>query len=73
VINFARQSRHWAKGSVKIETLPRSALNLLSGDCLTSWDVKSGYRHFYLHPRMRDCFLFQYGGHVYWCIALPFG
>jgi hypothetical protein len=35
--------------------------------------VRSGYRHFYLHPRMRDYFLFHYGGRIYSCIALPFG
>jgi hypothetical protein len=67
VINFVRQSRHWSKGSVKMETLPGFALNLLKGDfdCRMSWDVKSGYRHFYLHPRMRDNFLFRYGGRLY--------
>jgi hypothetical protein len=31
VINFARQSRNWPKGSVKMETLPGLALGLLKG------------------------------------------
>jgi hypothetical protein len=73
VINFVRQSRHWPKGSIKTENLSGFALNLLKGECLMSWYVKSGYLHFYLHPRMHDCFLFRYGGRVYRCIALPFG
>jgi hypothetical protein len=73
VINFSRQSQHWPKGSVKMETFPSFALNLLTNDYLMSWDVKSGYRYFYLHPRMRDYFLFHYGGRFYRCIALPFG
>ena len=38
-----------------------------------SWDIKSGSRHFYLHPRMRDFFLFRYNGRYHLCIALPFG
>jgi hypothetical protein len=62
VINFSRQSRHWPKGSVRMETLPGFALNLVKNDHLMSWDVKSGYRHFYLHPEMHDYFLFHYGG-----------
>jgi hypothetical protein len=24
-----------------------------------SWDVKSGYRQFYLHPKMREYFIFH--------------
>jgi hypothetical protein len=60
VINFSRQSRHWPKGSKKMETLPGFALNLVKNDHLMSWDVKSGYRHFYLHPKMREFFLFHY-------------
>jgi hypothetical protein len=56
-----------------METLPSFALQLLKNDHLMSWDVKSGYRHFYLHPRMRDYFLFHYDGCFYRCVALPFG
>jgi hypothetical protein len=73
VINLSQQSQHWPKGSVKMENLPCFALNLAKNDHLMSWDVKSGYRHFYLHPKMRDYFLFQYGDRSYRCIALPFG
>jgi hypothetical protein len=73
VINFARQSRHWPKGTVRMETLPSFALQLLANDHLMSWDVKPGYRHFYLHPKMRDYFLFHYDGRYYRCVALPFG
>jgi hypothetical protein len=73
VLNFSQQSRHWPKGSVKMETLPGFALNLVKSDHLMSWDVKAGYRHFYLHPKMRDYFLFHYGGRSYRCTALPLG
>jgi hypothetical protein len=73
VINFERQSRHWQKGSVKMEMLPGFAPGLVRNDVLTSWNVKSGYRHFYLHQRMRDYFLFHYGGRFYRFVALPFG
>lgn len=73
VVNFKRQSTHWPKGSVKMETLPAFALDLHQGDALMSWDVKGGYRHMYLHPDVRDMFLFRYDGRYYRCIALPFG
>jgi hypothetical protein len=71
VIDFARQSRHWQKGSVKMETLPGFAQDRVRNDALMSWDVMSGHRHFYLHPRMRDYFVFHYGGRFYRCVALP--
>jgi hypothetical protein len=73
VINFERQSGHWQKESVKMEMLPGFAPGLVRNVVLTSWKVKSGYRHFYLHPRMRDYFLFHYGGRFYRYVALPFG
>lgn len=73
VINLHKQSKHWAKGSTKMETLPGFALEVEKGDHLISFDVKSGYHHFYLHPDMRDYFLFHYEGRFYQCLALPFG
>lgn len=73
VINLHQQSQHWRRGSVRMETLPSFALELQEGDRLMSWDVKSGYRHMYLHPDMRDFFIFRYAGCYYRCIALPFG
>jgi hypothetical protein len=73
VVNFSRQSQHWPKGSIKMETLPCLGLSLQRGYHLMSWDIKSGYRHFYLHPRMRNYFVFRYSGRYYRCMALPFG
>lgn len=40
---------------------------------LMSWDIKSGYLHFYRHPNMRDYFLLRKYGNYYQCISLPFG
>lgn len=73
VVNLHRQSEHWPKGSVRMETMQSFAMEMQKGDKLMSWDVKSGYRHFYLHPDMRDFFVFRYGGRYYRCIAIPFG
>lgn len=42
VINFKRQSKHWPKGSTKMETLQSFATQLQKGDTLMSWDIKSG-------------------------------
>ena len=73
VLNFHAQSKHWPKGSVKMETIPGFALELEEGDQMFSFDVESGFHHFYLHPDMRDYFIFHYAGRYYRSIALPFG
>lgn len=73
VINLHRQSLHWPKGSVRMETLPSFALSLRKDDTLMSWDAKGGYRHMFLHPDMRDYFIFRYSGRYFRCVALPFG
>lgn len=73
VINFHRQSKHWAKGSIKMETIPSFALEMERDDFMFSFDIKAGYRHFYLHPSMRDYFMFRYENRYFRCIALPFG
>lgn len=39
-------------------------------DTLISWDVKSGYRRFSLHPDIWNFFVFRYRGKCYRCIAL---
>jgi Reverse transcriptase (RNA-dependent DNA polymerase) len=73
VVNLTKQSKHWPKGSVRMETLPEYALELERGKKMVSFDIQAGYRHFLLASQMRDWFLFRYGGHFYRCIALPFG
>lgn len=73
VINFHLQSKHWPKGSIKMETIPSFALEMERGDCMLSFDIKYGNRHFYLHPSMRDYFIFIYGNRYFRCIALSFG
>jgi hypothetical protein len=40
---------------------------------MVSLDIKAGYRHFRLAPKMRYWFIFAYDGSCYKCIALPFG
>lgn len=42
VMNFSRQSKDWAKGSVKMETLRGFVLELEKGDRLMSFDAKGG-------------------------------
>jgi hypothetical protein len=74
VVNLSKQSKHWPKGSVRMETLPEYALELEHGEKMVSFDIQAGYRHFFrLAPQMRDWFLFRYDGRLYRCIALPFG
>ena len=73
VVNLKRQSKHWPRGSVKIETIKGVTLDLQKNDYLMSWDIQSDYRHFYLYLSMRDMFMFRYGEKYYRCLALPFG
>jgi hypothetical protein len=73
LVNLSRESQHWPRGSVKMETLPSFGLSLCKNDYVMTWDIKAGYRHFYLHPLMRDFVEFRYYGRYYRCIALPFG
>lgn len=54
VINLHHQSKHWERGSIRMETLPSFSLELEKDDYLFSFDIMSGYRHFFLHPDMRN-------------------
>lgn len=47
-----------------METISSFAADLQRGDMLMSWDVRSGYRHFFLHPDICDFFVFRYAGNV---------
>lgn len=73
VVNVSKQSKHWARGSVRMETIPHYAMDMEQGDHFLSFDIKSGYRAFRLAPKMRDWFIFRYAGRYFRCIALPFG
>lgn len=73
VVNFSEQSKHWPKGSIRMETLSSFSFQVGEGDHMVSFDIQSGYRHFRLAPRMRNYFLFRYRGRYYRCVALPFG
>jgi hypothetical protein len=73
VVNLSKQSKHWPKGSVRMQTLPEYALELELGEKIVSFDIQAEYRHFRFAPQMRDWFFFRYEGSFYRCIALPFG
>lgn len=73
VVNLAKQSKRWKKGTVRMESLSEFAMSVEKGDHFLSMDIKSGYRHFRLAPSMRDWFIFRYAGKYYQCVALPFG
>lgn len=72
-INLHLYSQHWKKGSVLMYTVLPFSLDLQRGDRLMSFNVKGGYRHMFLHPSVRDLFLFRYADRCFQCIALPFG
>lgn len=73
VVNLSVQSKHWAKGSLRMESLPEFACNIQKNDHFMSFDIQKGYRHFRLAPAMRNWFIFRYEEEYYQCIALPFG
>jgi hypothetical protein len=55
-----------------MENFPSFGLSLCRNDYMMSWNIKSGYRHFYLYSLMREFFVFRFAG-LYRCIVLPFG
>lgn len=73
VVNLSVQSKHWSKGSVRMETLSEFAMSVQPEDHMISFDIEKGFRHLRLHPAMRDWFIFRYDGRYYQCVALPFG
>lgn len=73
VVNLSVQSKHWGKGSVRMETLGEFAMSVQPGDHMLSMDIQKGFRHLRLHPAMRDWFIFRYAGRYFHCVALPFG
>lgn len=72
-MNLFVQLKHWAKGSVIMETLPEFASSITKEDYMMSMDIWKGYRLMRLHPAMRDWFIFKHEGNYYQCIALSFG
>lgn len=70
--NLSINSKQWAKGSVRMETLWEFASSIGSKDYMMSMDVYKGYRLLPLHLTMRDWFIFRYNGTYYQYIALPF-
>ena len=73
MVNLSVQSNHWAKGSVRMETLSEFAMSVQPEDHMLSFDIEKRFRHLRLHPAMRDWFIFRYDGKYYQCVALPFG
>jgi hypothetical protein len=41
VVNLSKQSKHWPKGSVRMETLPEYTLELEYGEKMVSFDIDS--------------------------------
>ena len=62
----------WGDGTVRMEKPAEFAAQVEKGDSFLSFDIKAGYRHFFLHSSVRNFFLFHYGGRYFRCIALPF-
>jgi hypothetical protein len=49
-VSLSKQSKHWSKENVRIETLPEFSLELEHGEKLVSFDIHAEYRHFQLAP-----------------------
>lgn len=73
VQNFHIQSKQWSPTPTRMDTKKGFASLLRKDDHLISFDIKSGYRHFSLHPDVRNYFLFHFNGQFFRCKALPFG
>lgn len=73
VLNLSQQSKHWGKGSMRMETLSEFSINSQRGDHFLSIDIVKRYLHLRFHPSMRDWFIFRYQGSYFQCVALRFG
>lgn len=73
MVKFSKQSTHWKRGNIRMETFPEFGFNMQKGDHFLSFDIKKGYYAFCLAPAMRDLFIFHYMGRYYQCVGLPLG
>ena len=62
VVNLYKKWKCWKKDTVKRESLSEFAMEMQKGDHFISMDIHKGYRHFPLHPSMRNWFVFCYAG-----------
>lgn len=53
-IGRKEQSKHWKKGTVRMDSIPKFAIKIEQGDQFISFDLKNRYRHFRLYPNFRD-------------------
>ena len=72
VQNFSEITEWWDGKSVRMEKPAEFAAQIQEGERFISFDVKSGYHHFFLHASIRNYFLFHFRGRYFRCIALPF-
>lgn len=72
-VNLSNQIHHWPLVTFKVYMVTSFALELQKGDFMISWDIQSGYYHFYPYPEIIYLFLFRHVGRYHRFISLPFG
>lgn len=73
VINLSVHSKHWTAPKLRMDDLTDFAVTMQKGDRFLSFYIYKGYWLLFLHPLMREWFLFRYKSQYYRCIALPMG
>ena len=73
VADFSEMTEYFPRMKMKYESLAEFCGSLTKGDRLLTWDFRSGYNHFRLHPSMRKYFVVRFMGRHFRYIALPFG
>lgn len=71
--NFSHLTSFFDCPKMKYDVLEEVLVDIRKNDYLLSWDFKSGYNHFRLHPSMRKLLLVNFMGRFFQNIALPFG
>ena len=56
-----------------METLEKFCLDLDQDDRMSSFDLTKGFRHFRLHPAVRNWSICSFQGRYYRCISQQFG
>lgn len=67
--SFTEVTEWWEGRPVRMEKPAEFSAQAEEVDHFISFDVKSGYHHFCLHPSIRNFFLFHWEGRYFRCIA----
>lgn len=73
VINYRYINSYLPNGPFRYESLAAFAMEMVHGEHLVSWDIRSAYHHMPLHKEVRPYFVLRVGPKLYEPQCLAFG